>query len=380
MKQLNDALLAANIKKAAAVHFGNKKIFGSACAVLQGDGPVRTFCFGHTAPGGNTPVTEDTLFRLASMTKPITAFAVMLLLDRGLLALDDPVFKYIPAFGNIHITAADESGSLTDLGAPRQAVTLRHLLTHTSGICDTPEKLQDMTDADRSTVEATVAFLAGIGLDYEPGSMTRYSGTHAFDVLAQIIENVSGVPYPAFLQKEIFSPCGMNDTTFAPTPAQWNRLIAMHDRQNEESVIGKTTPGCVFAGFPCTHFLGGAGLVSTLRDYMAFAQMLLKGGVSPAGRLISEETLRQMRTPQVSENIMPGEERWGLGVRVITKESYSDLPVGTFGWSGAYGTHFWVDPENKITAVFMRNSLYDGGSGSKASREFEKAVHAALEE
>ena len=108
--------------------------------------------------------------------------------------------------------------------------------------------------------------------------------------------------------------------------------------------------------------------------------MLLNGGVSPAGRLISEATLQQMRTPQVSEDIMPGEERWGLGVRVITKESYGDLPVGTFGWSGAYGTHFWVDPKNEIAAVFMRNSLYDGGSGSRTSREFEKAVHAALEE
>jgi len=347
---------------------------------LQGDGPACSFCFGSTAPGGDTPVTESTLFRLASMTKPITAFAVLLLLDLGLLALEDPVAKYIPACEDIHLTAAGENGQLKDLGAPRNILTLRHLLTHTSGICDTPEKLQTMTDADRATVEATTAYLARIGLDYDPGSMTRYSGTHAFDLLAQIIENVSGVPYPDFLQQEIFSPCGMKDTAFVPTEEQWARMIAMHDRKNEKSIVGKTTPGCVFAGFPCTHFLGGAGLVSTLRDYMAFAQMLLNGGVSPAGRLISEETLGQMRTPQVSEDIMPGEERWGLGVRVITKESYGDLPVGTFGWSGAYGTHFWVDPENKIAAVFMRNSLYDGGSGSRTSREFEKAVHAALEE
>ncbi len=378
MKNLNETLLAANIKKHAANHFENQKIFGSACCLVQEDGTTHTHCFGHTSPGGSTPVTDRTIFRLASMTKPVTAFAALLLVDRGLLALDDPVEKHIPAFAGVHLTVLQEDGSIADLGPAKQTVTIRHLLTHTSGISDAPAKMQARTPQEFATVRDNVNFLAKAGLDYEPGSRTQYSGTSAFDVLVQIIENVSGVDYPTFLQNEIFSPCGMEDTTFTPTPDQWARMIAMHDQADGRNAIGKTVENCVFYSFPCTHFLGGAGLVSTLRDYTAFAHMLLKGGVSPAGRLLSEETFRQMCTPQVPESIMPGNERWGLGVRVITRSEYKFLPVGTFGWSGAYGTHFWVDPENGVAAVYMRNSLFDGGSGSKASYEFEQAVHTAF--
>ena len=136
--------------------------------------------------------------------------------------------------------------------------------------------------------------------------------------------------------------------------------------------------GCVFENYPCTHYLGGAGLVSSLSDYGSFAKMLLNQGETENGRILKSSTFNQLCTPQVSKEIMPWQERWGLGVRVITEDSYPHLPKGTFGWSGAYGSHFWIDPINKIAAVFMKNSKYDGGAGNQSARNFEEAVYSSF--
>ena len=129
---------------------------------------------------------------------------------------------------------------------------------------------------------------------------------------------------------------------------------------------------CVFENVPTTHSLGGAGFVSSLKDYAAFAGMLLNKGKINENRVITEKAVALLSSPQVPESIMPGNWRWGLGMRVITGENYKYLPVGAFGWSGAYGTHFWVDPVNNIAAVYMKNSKYDGGSGAVTAYNFEK--------
>ena len=135
---------------------------------------------------------------------------------------------------------------------------------------------------------------------------------------------------------------------------------------------------CVFEDVPCTHYLGGAGLVSTLQDYGNFAKILLNQGRTANGRILEEETFRHLFTPQVSKEMMRGAERWGLGVRVITEDTYPYLPKGSFGWSGAYGSHFWIDPKNKIYAVYMKNSKHDGGAGNASARIFEKAVYSSI--
>jgi CubicO group peptidase (beta-lactamase class C family) len=137
--------------------------------------------------------------------------------------------------------------------------------------------------------------------------------------------------------------------------------------------------GCIYEDFPWEHYLGGAGLVSTLQDYCNFAKMMLNRGRFEKRQLLREDTFNMLCTPQVSSNIMPGAERWGLGVRVITDETYPFLPVGAFGWSGAYGSHFWVDQTNRIFAVFMKNSKYDGGSGNESATNFEKIVYSSFE-
>ena len=134
---------------------------------------------------------------------------------------------------------------------------------------------------------------------------------------------------------------------------------------------------CFFENIPCTHYLGGAGLVSTARDYCKFAEMLLHNGQAKNARILSEESVHLMSTPYVCERET---ESWGLGIRVITSNTYPHLPVGSFGWSGAYGSHFWVDPSNDLFAVFMKNSKIDGGAGNESARNFEEAVYASFVE
>ncbi len=374
---MNIALLKNNIEKAARYDFENNKVFGSAYCVIQGDDVIYKKCFGTVSADSTHPVTENTIFRMASMTKPITAAAILILVERGLISLDDKVSEFLPEFKDIRITQVTQNG-LTDFGKAQNEITVCNLLTHTSGIGSEPLKEQKMTYNDKKSIDSAVGFFAKIGLDFEPGTKQQYSPFAAFDVLAKIIEKVSEKDYHSFLMQEIFEPCGMANTTFTPTREQWNAMIAMHNKVNGKNCDEKMNDDCVFSDFPKTHYLGGAGLVSTLADYSEFAKMLLNKGKTPTKQIIGEDTLKLMSTPFVSEEIMPSSERWGLGVRVIVREDYENLPLGAFGWSGAYGTHFWIDPVNNIAAVYMKNSLFDGGAGNESARNFEKAVSDSL--
>ncbi len=378
MNILNKELLKTNIEKAALCDFENNKVFGSAYCVIQGQEVIYKKCFGNLSVDNTEPVTENTIFRMASMTKPVTAVATLILVERGLLSLSDKVSEYLPEFKDIHITQIAQSDSLIDLGKAKNEITVCNLLTHTSGIGSEPLKEGKMTDEDIRTIDDTVGFYSRIGLDFEPGTKQQYSGIGAFNVLAKIIEKVTKTDYLDFLKQEIFEPCGMSNTTFILTQEQWKKMIAMHNRVDGKNCVEKMIENRVFSVFPCTHYLGGAGLVSTLADYSRFAKMLLNKGKTPTKQIIREDTFRLLHTPFVSETIMPGSERWGLGVRVIVSEDYENLPVGAFGWSGAYGTHFWIDPTNNIAAVYMKNSLFDGGAANESARNFEKAVSDSL--
>lgn len=378
MSKLDIALLKDNIEKAALYDFENNKVFGSAYCVIQGNDVVYKKCFGTTSADSDKPVSENTIFRMASMTKPVTAAATLILIERGLLSLSDKVSDYLPEFKDIHITQITQSGELTDLGKAQNEITVCNLLTHTSGIGSNPLKDAKLSEEDIHSIDDTVNFYFRMGLDFEPGTKQQYSALGAFDVLVKIIEKVSGTDYLEFLTQEIFEPCGMKSTTFVPTPEQWKATVAMHNRVDGKSCDEKMIEDRVFSFFPCKHYLGGAGLVSTLADYSEFAKMLLNKGKAPTKQIVREDTFRLMHTPFVSEDIMPSSERWGLGVRVIVREDYENLPVGAFGWSGAYGTHFWIDPTNNIAAVYMKNSVVDGGAANESARNFEKAVKDSL--
>ncbi len=378
MNKLNKELLKTNIEKVALYDFENNKVFGSAYCVIQGQDVVYKKCFGNLSVDNTEPVTENTIFRMASMTKPVTAVAILILVERGLLSLSDKVGDILPEFKDINITQITQSGSLMDLGKVQNEITVCNLLTHTSGIGSEPLKEGKMTDEDTKNLDASVEFYSRIGLDFEPGTKQQYSPIGAFNVLGKIIEKVTKTDYPEFLKQEIFEPCAMSNTMFVPTQEQWGQIIAMHNKVDGKNSVAGMNENCVFADYLCTHYLGGAGLLSTLADYSRFAKMLLNKGKTLTKQIICEDTFRLLHTPFVSEAIMPGSERWGLGVRVIVREDYKNLPVGAFGWSGAYGTHFWIDPTNNIAAVYMKNSLFDGGSGNESARNFEKAVNESL--
>jgi len=193
-----------------------------------------------------------------------------------------------------------------------------------------------------------------------------------------MIRKLCSIPSPKTILPLIFIPCGMVDTTFAPSSEQWERVVGMHNYLDGRSVTAATVPGCVVDDYPVTHPLGGSGLVSTLSDYVKFAQMLQNKGMVSGHQILDPKWIERMATSQLPVELMNEDVNQGLGVRVITGEGYPWLPVGTFGWSGAYGTHFWIDPVNEITAVYLKNSRYDGGSGAKTAKNFEEDVFLSI--
>ena len=381
MRTLNRSILQEKIDDRIQTDLENGNLIGVAARVYQKGSLLYERKAGMTALESGKPVGDDTIFRLASMTKPITAAAVLILADRGMLKIEDLIEEYLEEYRGIQIAALNENEEVVWLGEPKTKVSIFHLLTHSSGIGSM--KLGEvfarrMTADDQASLESAVKFYAGTGLAYEPFTNGAYSAVAGFDILARIVEIVSGEDYQEFLRKNIFLPCGMKDTTFTPSEEQWDRMIQMHNKKDGKVCEGQMREGCVFGDCPVTHYLGGAGLISTIEDYSRFALMLANDGVFDGKRILSSEAVKRMSTGYIYMDCPPYNQQWGLGVRVITAEDYQRLPVGAFGWSGAYGTHFWVDPVNQITAVYMKNSIYDGGSGAVTARHFEEDVAAAL--
>ena len=381
MKNLNKSLLCEKLIARAENDLSEHNISGASLIVKQCGKTVFRRHFGTSSPVGSDPVTDDTLFRLASMTKPITSVAVMSLYERGKLDLYDPIEKYLPQFADRYTAEVTDDG--VRLVRPVSVKpTILHLLTHTSGLLNGKSGeyyLKAKTKADDLTLDSVVELYSKLGLEFEPFSQTQYNGTAAFDLLAKIIEVLTDKPYEDYLRETIFEPCGMVDTTFVPSDEQWKRLITMHNKVDGKAVVFDMKPGCVFESTPVTHPLGGAGLISSLDDYSAFSEMLLNNGIGANGRVLSALAVRMISTPHVPKAIMGGPVQWGLGVRVITGSQYKRLDVGTYGWSGAYGTHFFIDPENRITAVYLKNAKYDGGAGSRTGMTFECDVHDSMQ-
>ncbi len=362
MKHWNEAALSRRIEERVALDLAEGRISSAAISISQSGKEIFCGHFGRQSPAGDAPLRTDALFRLASMTKPITAAAMLLLSDRGLLSIDDPVCRYLPAYESLPFSP-----------------TLRHLLSHTSGYgwaAESDAVTSTMTERERTEVRPHADFFARVPLSFAPGTRQEYSATVAFSILTAVAEQVTGRDFADLLQKEIFDPCGMADTTFSPTEEQWTRMVGMHDIENGRAVLGKTTEGCVFYDQPTSLRPGGAGLASTLSDYRRFSEMLRREGVTGDGhRILSARAVREMQTPVCPYPLDGQGSLWGLGVRVACREG-ARLPVGCFGWSGAYGTHFWVDPENEITAIYLKNSHKDGGSEAKTGMHFEEDVYA----
>ena len=377
MMQLDKNKVRENIEKRVSDDILSGRVGGAAMLVKQGGEVVYKGFFG--SADGVRPLSENTVFRLASMTKPITGVAIMRQIEKGLMSLDDTLDRFIPEYAEMDIARPAGDGRYEIVGKAKERIRILHLLTHTSGVgCGELGNILGSGCVYEYGVDLKQVAdeYSSKPISFEPYTAQAYSGRVGFDLLARVVEITSDMPYDEFLKKEIFEPLEMKDTTFTPSSEQWGRAICMHNLVDGKAIFYPIDREHIFGKLPLTYFCGGAGLVSTLTDYEKFADMLLSGGVAKNGeRILSEDTVRLMHTVAVPDVVMPGNQRWGLSMRVIAAPSYSRLPVGAYGWSGAFGTHFWVDPENGIVGIYMKNSHYDGGSGALPAANFEKDVY-----
>lgn len=345
----------------------------------------------------------DAIFQLASMTKPIISVAVLRLMDEGKVGLHDPVSKYIPPFSNMRVAVAYEEADGVkqyepDPDAPagqraaehqglryrevpaKREITILDLLTHSSGLGQGEISASKMAmPAWGDTLADYVPRLAELPLDFQPGSQTGYSAMAGFDVLARIVEIASGLALDRYLAQAVFEPLGMADTAFVLTEAQRERMVTMYTYTPEGLV--KSAQGEQFPFVGSSYLSGAGGLYGTLADYLRLALMLANSGEWDGKRILQPETVRLMGSSQLPEECsgLPGGQEWGLGVRVITDAAGSGAPLslGSFGWSGAWGTHFWIDPQARMVAVLLINRANIGGSGAFTAFEFEGAVMRA---
>ena len=312
-------------------------------------------------PDTRTPLAKDSIFSLASLTKPVTTVAILMLVEEGKLRLTDPIAKFIPAYSDVKVAVTPARTV-----AVSRPVTIRDALTHTSGIVS-PATLP--TDAN-ATLANFIPRFAEQPLEFQPGTQWNYSNTVAFDTLARIVEVASGQPYDRFLRERIFDPLGMHDTAHALSAAQKPRLATRFDvtANGLQKNVRRETP---------LYFGGGWGLNSTAQDYYRFAQMLLNKGELDGHRLLSPRAVELMQAVQIPDTLpgrTPGTS-WGLGVRVITDAAKAGvwLSNGSYGWTGASGTHFWIDPAENLVAVLMA-----AAPTPNLKPDFETAVMQAL--
>ncbi len=379
MKTINAEKLRESIRAHAGSELRENRVGAKEVIVRQDGKEIYHGLFGSARVGG-PPLESGMLYRAASMTKPITAAAVLQLADRGMLDIDEEASRYYPELKTAQV-AVIADGRIAGLRPARGVIRVSDLLSHTGGIGCSPVSEVMPEDDGRLSFEQALKRILSRPLSFDPGTAQAYSATQAFDLAAGIVALVSGIPFDEYLKENIFEPLGMTDTTFAPDESQRERIVTMHDRTPDgQSADTQMPEGCVFESYLPERTAAGAGLASTAEDYMRFAEMLCAGGSSADGtRILSEAAVRRMSTSNVPEKLDMGTEQWGLGVRVITKDDYPQgLGVGCFGWSGAYGTHFWVDPANRISVVMMKNSRYDGGAGNRSARELERDVSDSL--
>ena len=357
------------------------KVSGCAAAVVRGNEVVFREFMGTADAKRKNPVTERTAFRLASMTKPVTAAAVLLCCREHGVQLTDPVCRYLPEFSEMYL--AQKNGNGFERGEKvHTPITLLHLLTHSSGLGSGPAgdwQFVRVQPQGNDTLAQSVSRYSNVYLDFVPASAQLYSPILGFDVLARVVEAVAGMNYADFVRDRIFRPLQMQSTTYRISDFCAEDLA--ETTRSENGVLSGSAPKTNFGDFPENYTGGGAGLISTLDDYVRFACMLLQGSNGESGGVLTPAEIAAMRKPYLSHAIEGICEifNWGLGVRALEAQNeYQPLSVGSFGWSGAYGTHFWVDPVRNCTAVYMHNSETFGGAGAPHTFAFEQAVMQTL--
>lgn len=302
----------------------------------------------------NTPVEPDTIFRIYSMSKPITSVAVMMLYEEGHFQLGTPVSRFIPEFKNMKVYNADQ----TEILDAKKPITIKHLLMHTAGLTygwgnkPVDERYKEAKIFERGTTLADmVKKLGDIPLVHEPGERWTYGVST--DVLGYLVEVVSGMPFEEFLQTRLFQPLGMLDTAFSVPPEKVNRFAALYRHNRREQMMKRVGDDAPLANDAVSFFpSGGGGLVSTAADYMRFSQMLLNGGELDGVRILGKKTVELMRYPH-------HDDWFGLGFSVVTHKNPPNTlnSVGNFSWGGAAATTFWIDPQEELIGLLMTQLL-----------------------
>jgi CubicO group peptidase (beta-lactamase class C family) len=337
----------------------------------------------------NAPMRTDAVFRIMSMTKPIVAASILLLAEDGKLRLTDPVGRFIPELETLTVTVPNTAGfsppspaftaSAPQVGlvvAAERAITIRDLLTHTSGLMSTgASATYPFGVAVGETLAEVVPRLRGVPLDFQPGTRWAYSPQYGFDVLARVVEIASGLPLDRFFEQRIFAPLGMKDTFFYRDGVD-ARKPTLYRRNGDALEKAPDAPWMNGA-----YFSGGGGLSSTAEDYFRFALMLANGGELSGTRILSRRSVEMMASvfaPDTLPGRNPG-EGFGLGVRVVSDPAARNtwLSKGSFGWSGAYNTHFFIDPKENVVGIFMTQVATLETRGQLRD-DFELAVMQAL--
>ncbi len=376
-------------------YIDSKQISGAVTLVARKGRIAHYEAHGQMDIEAKKPIRKDALFRMASSTKPVASVAIMMLLEEGKVRLSDPVSKFIPEFKNPKVAVLKSAmpppatpgqtplaPDIYTIPATRE-ITVRDLLTHTSGLGSGGSAAGEMAKVMQArkptdTLSDFVPQLGAVPLDFQPGTQFRYSGLAGIDVLSRIVEIASGLTFDQFLQQRVFDPLGMKDTFFALPEDRQPRLMTLYRRAgnnlekhpNQEMLMNRT------------YFSGAAGLVSTAEDYFHFAQMLANGGQLNGKRLLSPRTVELMSSNHTGE-MFPGQlgrppgMGFGFAVEVVVDAIKADSrrSVGSFGWDGAFGTHFWIDPKEKIVAVLMIQT-----ANRDLHRDFENAVMQAIVE
>ncbi|MEM7133833.1 MAG: serine hydrolase domain-containing protein [Chloroflexota bacterium] len=383
----------ANIDRTLRSYIELKRVAGLTSMVARHGQIVYHSALGILDVEADKPMRQDAIFRIASMTSPISSVAIMMLVEEGHFDLDTPIAAFIPEFKESKVL---ESGSgdeivLADL---EQDITVRHLFTQTSGLEgyfeDDGTTIEQMYHQKRVELEQNnppltlskmMRAVAKIPLAHQPGSCWAY-GLGVY-MLAYLVELVTNTPYEKFLQTRIFEPLKMVDTAYYIPPEKAHRLAGVHHYFAEEDQLKRHEfPWMNVPSQPPSYVEGGNLLLSTMDDYARFAQMLLNKGELDGVRLLRPETVELIASNHVSEDALRNGFRdyhdgygYGLGVRVCMDETQSDAAgsKGEYGWGGLYNTVFWVDPEKSLFGLLMIQQL-----GFSIAQEFKALVYEAM--
>jgi CubicO group peptidase (beta-lactamase class C family) len=340
---------------------------------------------------GKKPMRADTLFRLASMTKPFTAVSILMLVEEGKLVLSDPVSKFIPEYKNPKVAVwnlpNDPAGAGLHLVPAAREITIQDLLTHTSGLANAFEgpagEYVRKANLERGgSLEARIKRLAPLPLNFQPGTQWEYSPGTGFDSLGRVIEILSGMTLEKFFQTRIFEPLGMKDTFFTVPQSRAADVTVAYTRNDKNGKLVRpeareTAPSSD------VYFSGAGGLTGSTQDYLLFAQMLLNGGQLNGTRLLSRKSVELMTSDAIGpldlrnyagDQVLKG-YGFGLGVRIrrSTGESGWMGSPGDFGWAGAMGTYFWIDPKEQLIGIVMIQTR-----NTRLRMEYPNAVYQAV--